>query len=151
MPITRHKWVNSIHSCFLLISTVISIQIIRSILVHVMQSSHQFCTISHTECNSATTQTLPILNSYRDLVPKYKNKNKQQNAIKANTLKAIPKYYNGVLVVSTFFFIISPTRLFLLKPLLHSVNVMINPWIRITTPRIRKQKLLTLTPQAGRC
>ena len=34
------------------------------------------------------------------------NKNiiKQQNTIKVNILKAIPKYYNGVLLVSTFSF-----------------------------------------------
>jgi competence protein ComGF len=32
------------------------------------------------------------------------NNNKQQNTIKVNTSKAISKYYNGVLILSTFSF-----------------------------------------------
>ena len=32
------------------------------------------------------------------------NNSKQQNTIKVSTLKAIPKYHNGVSVVSTFYF-----------------------------------------------
>jgi hypothetical protein len=48
--------------------------------------------ISLTECNkSGTIRKLPILISYYDLAQNYK-KDKQQNTIKVNTLKAIPKY-----------------------------------------------------------
>ena len=61
---------------------------------------------SLTECKSGTTEfeSIPRLSSkiYRKLQTK-KKKNKQ-NAIKVNTVKVIPKYYSGVLVVGTFSF-----------------------------------------------
>jgi hypothetical protein len=51
-----------------------------------------------------------------------KSAKKQQNKI--STLKAVPKYYNGVVVISTFYFAhFSNTVFFLLASLLHSVSV----------------------------
>ena len=42
----------------------------------------------------------------------YKQTKKHQNTIKVNTLKAIPNYYNEVLVVRTFFFCSFPKYIF---------------------------------------
>ena len=39
------------------------------------------------------------------------NNNKQQNTITVNTLKAIPKCYNVILVVSKFVFLVSQSQL----------------------------------------
>ena len=51
--------------------------------------------ISFSECNSDTTQKCPFWVNIT-MMSTIKTTKNQQNTIKAGTIKAIPKYYNGV-------------------------------------------------------
>ena len=74
------------------------------------------------ECTSNTTENCPFwVYTTIEIKTTTTTNYKQQNTIKVNTLKLIPKYYSGDIGVSTFSFVHSSKTYFLLMPLVYSV------------------------------